>query len=60
MLWILFLTNTVILAQGRVLNPRNRSSQIDFFPGPPDVGQKERIIIAEEDDGHKVDMFLSS
>ena len=59
MRWVVFLGNSLILTAARVLKPsnsRNFSSKIDFIPEPHDVGPKERIVITEEDDGHKVDM----
>ena len=59
MLWVVFLATSLILTTARVLKPlnsRNFSSKIDFIPDPHDVGPKERIVITEEDDGHKVDM----
>ena len=60
MIWVVFFGNSLILIAARVLKPlnsRNFSSKIDFIPEPQDVGPKERIVITEEDDGHKVDMY---
>ena len=60
MLWVVFFGKSLILTAARVLKPlnsRNFSSKIDFIPEPHDVGPKERIVITEGDDGHKVDMY---